>query len=256
MNTNEDSIFLELEDAEVVNHMIIGKAMTMFLKGTKTIQENSSSEEFNVQKKEQMQIAHVLNILNQNKEIVKENVVDNELLGETVKELLNLKTSSRILAKAIKYHLDQHEKIMLFGNKPSCETCEEIFKSLIEDVDSNKIKMLPTGFKYLDINLNGGLSENGIHILAGPSGKGKSAFSIQIANYAASNGKVVLYFSIEMSPHQNLARVISSIDDSLSSKDILANTLTSEQKVRLKSIENRLKHQKLIFSKSRNIQNT
>lgn len=66
-----------------------------------------------------------------------------------------------------------------------------------------------TGFPKLDETLGGGLF-SGLYIIGAISSLGKSAFALQIAdNIAKNDGKDVLFFALEMSPEELMARSIS-----------------------------------------------
>lgn len=67
-----------------------------------------------------------------------------------------------------------------------------------------------TGFANLDEALDGGLLP-GLVILGAMSSLGKTTFLLQVARQIASKGTDVLFFSLEMSKHELLAKVISSI---------------------------------------------
>ena len=65
-----------------------------------------------------------------------------------------------------------------------------------------------TGFDKLDTILDGGLYE-GLYCLAAGSSIGKTAIVLQIADHIAAGGTDVLYFSLEMSRFELMARSIS-----------------------------------------------
>lgn len=70
--------------------------------------------------------------------------------------------------------------------------------------------IIPTGIKGLDILLNGGIS-NELYILGAETSTGKSAFMQVLAEAAASAQADVLYFALEMSKIEFVARGTSSI---------------------------------------------
>lgn len=67
---------------------------------------------------------------------------------------------------------------------------------------------IPTGFRYLDNALDGGLYE-GLYEIGGISSVGKTAFCLQLADQIAAQGHDVVIFSLEMSKFQLMARSIS-----------------------------------------------
>jgi replicative DNA helicase len=79
-----------------------------------------------------------------------------------------------------------------------------------------------TGWNKFDDKLNGGLMP-GLYCLGAISSLGKTAFSLQLANYLAKQDRYVLYFTIEMSRHEMIARSISQTafqKDPVANKDI------------------------------------
>ena len=71
-------------------------------------------------------------------------------------------------------------------------------------------KAYPTGYKLLDEVLNGGLRE-GLTVIGALSGLGKTTVLLQIANYIASQGQDVIYFSLEMNKAELTTRTISRL---------------------------------------------
>lgn len=69
---------------------------------------------------------------------------------------------------------------------------------------------VPTGFKDFD-RISGGLQPGGLYILAARPSMGKTAFAMNIAQYAAKEENIpVLIFSLEMSAEQLVQRMIAS----------------------------------------------
>ena len=69
---------------------------------------------------------------------------------------------------------------------------------------------VPTGFRSLDAILNGGLVP-GLYIMGAVSSLGKTALMVNFADNIAAAGTDVLYFSLEMSKYELMARSISRI---------------------------------------------
>ncbi len=69
---------------------------------------------------------------------------------------------------------------------------------------------MSTGIPSFDRKLNGGLSDE-LYILAAATSTGKSAFLMSLAQKVAESGTDVLYFALEMSRKEFVARAISSI---------------------------------------------
>ena len=69
---------------------------------------------------------------------------------------------------------------------------------------------IPTGWKTLDNALDGGLYE-GLYVIPGSTGTGKTAFALQMAYQIAKQKKDVLYISLEMGELEIYQRHISRI---------------------------------------------
>lgn len=69
---------------------------------------------------------------------------------------------------------------------------------------------IPTGLKALDDLLEGGLY-NGLYILGAVSSLGKTTFALQIADQIAQSGRDVLFFTLEQSPFELMAKSISRL---------------------------------------------
>jgi replicative DNA helicase len=70
------------------------------------------------------------------------------------------------------------------------------------------IDCIKTGFTSFDSKLNGGLIP-GLYLFGAISGLGKSTFSLQIADYIASCGHKVMFFSLEMSKFELISKSLS-----------------------------------------------
>lgn len=86
-----------------------------------------------------------------------------------------------------------------------------LFTSLLEEVETNYsnggLKLISTGFPELDKKIGGGLY-NGLYIIGAGSSIGKTTMVQQIADNIASNGKKVLFFSLEMGRKEMLSKSI------------------------------------------------
>lgn len=69
---------------------------------------------------------------------------------------------------------------------------------------------IPTGFSILDQQLQGGLTE-GLYILGAISSLGKTTFALQMADQIADQGYDVLFFSLEMSRYELVAKSLSRL---------------------------------------------
>lgn len=79
-----------------------------------------------------------------------------------------------------------------------------------EDSIAHAEPSISTGWKYLDKVLDGGLYE-GLYVIPGATGVGKTAFALQMAYQVAQQQKDVLYISLEMSEEEIYARHISRL---------------------------------------------
>ncbi len=98
-----------------------------------------------------------------------------------------------------------------YGN---IERLGEVVTSIINDIFQQFEKKesrrgISSGFPSLDIPLSG-LRAGTLNILAARPAMGKSALAINIAHRVASSGKVVAFFSLEMSKEEIAYRVLSS----------------------------------------------
>lgn len=73
---------------------------------------------------------------------------------------------------------------------------------------SRHTKLISTGFNNLDEVLNGGLF-NSLYIIGAISSLGKTTLAVQIADHISSQGRDVLYISLEMSRYEIMAKSIS-----------------------------------------------
>ena len=84
------------------------------------------------------------------------------------------------------------------------EAIELSYKRMLDD----PIRPTPTGFKFLDRALDGGLYE-GLYVIGAIPGLGKTALTMQMAEQMAEKGKPVLIFALEMSAQELATRSIS-----------------------------------------------
>lgn len=78
-----------------------------------------------------------------------------------------------------------------------------------------------TGFPELDKNLYGGLHE-GLYIIGAISSLGKTTFSLQLADQVAKSGNDVIFFSLEMSKHEIIAKSISRYTYEIAGERVVA----------------------------------
>lgn len=83
-------------------------------------------------------------------------------------------------------------------------------KQFENNISSGRYKPTPTGLKAFDDMLGGGLYP-GLYVIAAATGFGKSTFCLQLADELASRGEDVVYFSLEMSQDELIARSLSRL---------------------------------------------
>lgn len=91
---------------------------------------------------------------------------------------------------------------------------------------------VPTGFAALDDLLDGGLYA-GLYIIGAISSLGKTSFVLQIADSIAASGTDVLYFSLEMSKLELMAKSISRVSYRLDPSAERSDAFTARQVLRL-----------------------
>lgn len=92
--------------------------------------------------------------------------------------------------------------------------------------DSANMPAIPTGYKALDKELEGGLYE-GFYVFAALTSLGKTAFVLQMADSIAAAGKDVLYITLEMASNELIARSLSRHTFTIAVKE---NMITSNAK--------------------------
>ena len=83
-------------------------------------------------------------------------------------------------------------------------------KQFEKNISSGRYKPTPTGLKAFDEMLGGGLYP-GLYVIAAATGFGKSTFCLQLADELAAKGNDVVYFSLEMSQDELIARSLSRL---------------------------------------------
>lgn len=86
------------------------------------------------------------------------------------------------------------------------------FMSTFQDhiQDSSRVKPISTGFNSIDKPLGGGLYP-GLYFLGAISSLGKTTFMLQVAENISKGGTDVLFFSLEMSKDELIAKTISRL---------------------------------------------
>ncbi len=84
----------------------------------------------------------------------------------------------------------------------------EDLQQFLSDIWKVDTPFIPTGFFSLDRELDGGLNE-GLYVIGAISSLGKTTYMLQMGNQIAEHGSHILYFSLEMSRMELIAKSIS-----------------------------------------------
>lgn len=101
------------------------------------------------------------------------------------------------------------------GRTANVRGSKEVIKSALSEIEKRlagglTMTGVPTGFKDFD-KMSGGLQAGGLYILAARPSMGKTAWAINVAQYAALQENIpVLIFSLEMSAEQIAQRMLSA----------------------------------------------
>lgn len=158
-------------------------------------------------------------------------------------------------------YIKDREQVEIKANEIYKNPNTDILKRLYEDGNSSinclndflnsfekpRQKAISTGFKSLDSVLYGGFF-TGLYILGAVSSLGKTSFALQMASSIAERGQDVLFFSLEMSKRELLAKIISRFtfdinrDSARNTIEILNNFLDKDDQAKaIRQKENREK---------------
>lgn len=111
----------------------------------------------------------------------------------------------------------------LLTSKQATAMVQEFTKKIVD----GEIQQLQTGFRAYDV-ATGGFYPNELVVCAARSGEGKSALALTIANEVAiSQNKAVGFFSLEMSTHESICRLICQLTG-LPFRDVYKGRLSTE----------------------------
>lgn len=128
----------------------------------------------------------------------------------------NDKANKYIGTKLINGEISEHEAIELLNKKMELgeeevsnglEIAAETYQKIIERFD--KKHTLITGLKRFD-NIIGDLTETGFFVLGGRPSSGKTALTLNITEAVAKQEGKVLFFSLEMTKHKIMQRMLLS----------------------------------------------
>ena len=116
----------------------------------------------------------------------------------------DLEAFKGIVREAQKKAVEAQQKALQEGIYNAAELLD-YFRNIDKQPEGYEAK---TGFEELDRNLSGGLHE-GLYIIGAISSLGKTTFSLQVADQIAAAGQDVIFFSLEMSKFEIMAKSIS-----------------------------------------------
>ena len=122
-----------------------------------------------------------------------------EICGTYNDENEHLQANREAFAQAVKKAED--------AQKPAAK----MMQSFLQAVQSRQYEPLPTGIKALDDLIGGGFIRQTLIMLGAAPGMGKSYFAQQLFETMAQEGHNCLYFNLEMSRQQLIARSISRL---------------------------------------------
>lgn len=104
--------------------------------------------------------------------------------------------------------------------------------NVVEELQSDE-PVLPSGWKWLDKNLDGGFLENGraFYVFAGQTNVGKSIFLGNIASTICTQGKNVVVISLEMSEIMYACRLASNITK-IPINDLKSDSITLKHSIK------------------------
>lgn len=122
-------------------------------------------------------------------------------LAQAIQEII--KESMSVSANA---EQQEDKELNEYRDLNSTASYMERFHLIVEE--AAKRPPIPTGFKYLDIRLDGGLFD-GLYVIGAISSLGKTTFILQAADNMAAKGYDVLFFSLEMNRLELAGKSIS-----------------------------------------------
>lgn len=122
--------------------------------------------------------------------------------------------------------LSSEQELMVLGKNGNSD---KVFEKVM---NKEREPLLPTGFRDYD-NINGGLPEEGVFLLAATTSGGKSAVLLNILIQLYRNlNKSVCRVSLEMGDEQELSRLLSNISG-VPLKKIKHNSMTMQERKRV-----------------------
>lgn len=190
-------------------------------------------------------------LIEQHARLVKEKAVLRELIGSALNIMARCYDQD---ADEIDQVLDNAEKIIFnISNKRTQQSFVQLtiwlqrtFKHLSDIKSHGKgVTGIPTGHKKLD-QLTSGLQNGDLIVLAARPSMGKTALALSIAAQAASLGKCIGFFSLEMAAEQLTIRLLS-LESTIAQHNIRTALISSKDWIELTNAAARLAERKLFI---------
>lgn len=159
----------------------------------------------------------------------------NEVLSQDAIEDIDVELDKMSMSIALaRRDISSEQELMIIGkNGNSDATFDKV-------MNKEREPLLPTGFRDYD-NINGGLPEEGVFLLAATTSGGKSAVLLNILIQLYKNlNKSVCRVSLEMGDEQELSRLLSNISG-VPLKKIKHNSMTMQERRRVNKAYKRFK---------------
>jgi replicative DNA helicase len=146
---------------------------------------------------------------------------------------------------------DAEKSILAIASRQSNEGFESIGSLLVKTVEhievvnqtKGSLTGIATGFTDLD-NITAGLQDSDLILVAARPSMGKTAFTLNIATYAALTGHTVAFFSLEMSKEQLVNRMLCA-EGGIDSQRLRTGQLEKDEWDKLIQTANKLSHTNL-----------
>jgi len=126
------------------------------------------------------------------------------------------------------------------------EQATDMVRKHTEMMANGEIEQLKIGFSDYDYHI-GGLYSNELVICAGRAGDGKSALALSVVNHVALvDNKAVAFFSLEMSTHETICRLICQLTG-LKFKDVYQGKMNENEWKQYTEAMDRISRSKIYF---------
>lgn len=253
---------LTVHDFYMQQHKVIFQAMIELMRQRKRIDIVTLQDELS--KRNELHLAGgivylislqeeipAMGLVEQHARIIKEKAVLRELINASTQVIGRCYNQQD---KPLDGIIDEAERLIFqISNKRTDKTFVQIniwlkktFQHLSDIKSHSKgITGIPSGFRVLD-EMSSGFQNGDLVIAAGRPSMGKTAFALSIASYAARNGYVVGFFSLEMAAEQLTLRILSS-ESGIAHHNIRNATITSDEWIQLTNVAAQLAQTKIFI---------